>query len=50
MIYNVYAFSNDSARTLVKRAEFLGDVDVVDYVANRWRDQGYMVQLIEGDQ
>ena len=50
MIYNVYAFSNDSARTLVKRAEVCGDVDIVDYVANRWRGQGYMVQVIEDDQ
>ena len=49
MTYTVYAFTNDKACLLVKKAEIYNDVDAAEVLAEVWLTQGFFVtQTQEG--
>lgn len=43
MTYFVYAFTNDRARIIVKKAEITWDAEAADVLAEVWEAQGYIV-------
>jgi len=43
MTITIYAFTNDSARLLAKKASFMGDTLSPEAVAEIWESEGYIV-------
>lgn len=43
MTYYITAITNNSARLIVKKAEFTNDADSADLIAKLWEQQGYVI-------
>lgn len=43
MTITIYAFTNDRARLLVKKATFMGDTIAPEAVADIWEGEGHIV-------